>query len=111
MPAVIVLAAYCIGSVPFGWLLVRRWGATDLRNVGSGNLGAANVLRASGVSAGVLVAVLDVAKGAASVLLAQSLSGGAGWPAVAGFARLRGPICPRRGHLRPGRRLAPHVWP
>src|SRR5258706_6362304 len=94
MPAVIVLAAYCIGSVPFAWLLVRRWGATDLRNVGSGNLGAANVLRASGVSAGVLVAVLDVAKGAASVLLAQSLSGGAGLPAVAGVGASVGPLYP-----------------
>src|SRR6185295_18321757 len=94
MSVVIVLAAYCIGSVPFAWLLVRRWGATDLRQVGSGNLGAANVLRASGVSAGVLVAVLDVAKGAASVLLAQSVSEGAGLPAVAGLAAIVGHIYP-----------------
>ena len=106
MPAVIVLAAYCIGSVPFAWLLVRRWGATDLRNVGSGNLGAANVLRASGVSAGVLVAVLDVAKGAASVLLAQSLSEGAGLPAVAGLAAIVGHIYPVWLHFRGGKGVA-----
>jgi glycerol-3-phosphate acyltransferase PlsY len=106
MPAVIVLAAYCIGSVPFAWLLVRRWGATDLRQVGSGNLGAANVLRASGVSAGVLVAVLDVAKGAASVLLAQSVSEGAGLPAVAGLAAIVGHIYPVWLHFRGGKGVA-----
>ncbi len=106
MPVVIVLAAYCIGSVPFAWLLVRRWGATDLRHVGSGNLGAANVLRASGVSAGVLVAVLDVAKGAASVLLAQSVSEGAGLPAVAGLAAIVGHIYPVWLHFRGGKGVA-----
>ena len=66
MPGIII-AAYLIGSVPFALLLARCWGAIDLRRVGSGNLGAANVLRASGVTAGILVAVLDIAKGAASV--------------------------------------------
>ena len=61
-----IVAAYLIGSVPFALLLARRWGAADLRTLGSGNLGAANVLRASGLRAGVIVAVLDVAKGAAA---------------------------------------------
>jgi len=102
----IVLAAYCIGSVPFAWLLVRRWGATDLRNVGSGNLGAANVLRASGVSAGVLVAVLDVAKGAASVLLAQSFERGAGLPARGGVGRIVGHIYPCGYTFRGGKGVA-----
>jgi len=41
-----ILTAYLIGSVPFALLLSRRWNATDLRTFGSGNLGAANVLRA-----------------------------------------------------------------
>src|SRR6267142_2719328 len=62
-----IIVAYLIGSVPFALLLARRWGAADPRTLGSGNLGAANVLRASGIRAGVIVAVLDVAKGAASV--------------------------------------------
>ena len=52
-----VILAYLIGSIPFALMLARRWGAIDLRSVGSGNLGAANVMRASGVTAGVLVAV------------------------------------------------------
>ena len=89
-----VVCAYLIGSVPFALLLARRWGAADLRQLGSGNLGAANVLRASGVRAGVLVAVLDVAKGAASVALAMRVTSGPVAPAVAGFAAIVGHIYP-----------------
>jgi len=93
MTAVIV-AGYLIGSIPFALLLARRWGTADLRAIGSGNLGATNVMRASGVTAGVLVAVLDFAKGAASVALAAQLSRDAGAPAVAGFAAIVGHIYP-----------------
>lgn len=106
MPVAIVLAAYCIGSVPFAWLLVRRRGVIDLRRVGSGNVGAANVLRASGVSAGVLVAVLDIAKGAAAVLIAQRVSAGAALPAVAGLAAIVGHIYPVWLHFRGGKGVA-----
>ena len=89
-----IVSAYLIGSVPFALLLARRWGAADLRQFGSGNLGAANVLRASGVRAGVLVAVLDVAKGAASVALAMRVSSGPVAPAAAAFAAVVGHIYP-----------------
>jgi len=89
-----IITAYLIGSVPFALLLSRRWGATDLRTVGSGNLGAANVLRASGVRAGVLVAVLDAAKGAASVALAMRMSPSPVAPAAAGVAAIVGHIYP-----------------
>ena len=92
--ALILVMAYCIGSVPFALLLARRWSGDDLRRVGSGNVGAANVLRASGVRAGVVVALLDIAKGAASVLLAMRLSSDAGVPAAAGFAAIVGHIYP-----------------
>src|SRR5437867_11740744 len=51
--AVVVAVSYAIGSVPFALLLARRFGSADLRHVGSGNLGAANVVRASGVVVGV----------------------------------------------------------
>ena len=50
MPVASVVLAYLLGSVPFALLIARRWGAPDLRHVGSGNLGATNVLRASGVT-------------------------------------------------------------
>jgi len=89
-----IIVAYLIGSVPFALLLARRWGAADLRTFGSGNLGAANVLRASGIRAGVIVAVLDVAKGAASVALAMRMSDGPLAPAAAGFAAVIGHIYP-----------------
>src|SRR5260370_39581455 len=82
-----------MGSVPFALLLARRWGS-DLRAVGSGNLGAANVMRASGLTAGVLVAVLDMAKGAASVWLAARVSEGAELPAAAGLAAILGHVYP-----------------
>ena len=69
-----VIIAYFVGSIPFALLLARRWGESDLRLVGSGNLGAANVLRASGLTPGILVALLDVSKGMASVLIAERLT-------------------------------------
>jgi glycerol-3-phosphate acyltransferase PlsY len=91
--ALVVLAAYLIGSIPFALILARRWG-TDLRQVGSGNLGAANVMRASGVTAGVLVAALDMAKGAVSVWLAARVGEGADLPAAAGLAAILGHVYP-----------------
>jgi glycerol-3-phosphate acyltransferase PlsY len=86
---------YFIGSIPFALLLARRWGTSDLRRVGSGNIGATNVLRVSGVRAGLLVALLDISKGAISVFVAQGLSGGGGAaPAVAGLAAVVGHVYP-----------------
>lgn len=105
MPLILV-AAYLIGSVPFALLLARRWGAVDLRQVGSGNLGAANVVRASGVTAGLLVAALDIAKGVASVVLAERLSSGAAVPAAAGFAAIVGHVYPVWLRFRGGKGVA-----
>jgi glycerol-3-phosphate acyltransferase PlsY len=104
--ALIVVVAYCIGSVPFALLVARRWGADDPRRVGSGNVGAANVLRASGVRAGVLVALLDIAKGAASVALAMRLSADASAHAAAGFAAIVGHIYPVWLRFRGGKGVA-----
>ena len=109
MPVVGILAAYCIGSVPFALLLARWWGAADLRRVGSGNLGAANVLRASGVTAGVLVAILDIGKGAASVVLASRLSPGPATlttEAAAGLAAIVGHVYPVWLRFRGGKGVA-----
>ena len=100
-----VLAAYLIGSIPFALILARLWGS-DLRRVGSGNLGAANVMRASGVTAGALVAALDMAKGAASVWLATRVSDGAGLPAAAGLAAIIGHIYPVWLRFRGGKGVA-----
>ena len=89
-----VVAGYLIGSIPFALVLARRWGTADLRTIGSGNLGAANVMRVSGVTPGVLVAVLDLAKGAASVALAQRVRPDGATAALAGFAAIMGHIYP-----------------
>lgn len=74
---------YLLGSVPFGLLLTRLTGGGDLRQVGSGNIGATNVLRTGkkGVAAATLI--LDLAKGLAAVAIAWRL-----WPEAAGFAGL-----------------------
>jgi acyl phosphate:glycerol-3-phosphate acyltransferase len=106
MATMAILVAYGIGSIPFAWLLARRWGAHDLRRVGSGNVGAANVFRASGLTAGVLVAVLDVAKGAASVIVASRMGGGAATAAAAGMAAIVGHVYPFWLHFRGGKGVA-----
>lgn len=79
MPSVIaILAALLCGSIPFG-LLLTRWGArVDLREIGSGNIGATNALRAGGVWLGLGTLALDTAKGVAGTSLASWVVGG--WP-------------------------------
>ena len=105
MPITVVIVAYVIGSIPFALIVARRRG-TDLREVGSGNLGAANVMRSSGVYAGAMVAALDMAKGAASVWLAARMSDGAGLPAAAGCAAIIGHVYPIWLRFRGGKGVA-----
>ncbi len=68
-----ILVAYLIGAVPFGLLVARAFGVGDIRSVGSGNIGATNVLRTLGMKAAIWVYFLDIGKGAAAVLLAREL--------------------------------------
>lgn len=92
---VIPVFAYLLGSIPFGLILTRVFGAGDVRKVGSGNIGATNVARAAGLLAGVFTLVLDVAKGAAAVLLAERLSNdSATWMMIAALAALIGHCFP-----------------
>jgi glycerol-3-phosphate acyltransferase PlsY len=75
-----ILAAYLLGAVPFGLLLVRFLTGLDLRQVGSGNIGATNAARAAGHTAGLVVFALDCAKGAVAVRLFAPLAlGQAAW--------------------------------
>ncbi len=71
--ATAIVAAYLLGSIPFGLLIPRLYGVGDIRKVGSGNIGATNVLRACGVSGALIVTVLDIAKGAGPVIAAGIL--------------------------------------
>ena len=101
----LVATAYLIGSVPFALILARRLGTGDLRRIGSGNLGAANVLRTSGVRAGVTVMLLDIAKGAGSVILVQRFDAGA-VTAAAGLAAIAGHVFPVWLRFRGGKGVA-----
>lgn len=69
----VVILGYILGSIPFGLLIVKMKTGKDVRNVESGRTGGTNVVRAAGFGAGLLTAVLDVLKGAASVWLAQTV--------------------------------------
>jgi acyl phosphate:glycerol-3-phosphate acyltransferase len=71
---VAVLAGYLLGSIPFGMLIVKSKTGKDIRQVESGRTGGTNAVRAAGFWAGLLTAILDIAKGAASVWLAQSIT-------------------------------------
>ena len=88
-----IVLGYAIGSVPFAFLLARRAGI-DVRMAGSGNVGAANVVRTSGLSLGVTVMTLDIVKGAATVLAAYAAVGSAPSMAAAGAAAVVGHIYP-----------------
>lgn len=69
--ALVALAAYLLGSVPFGIVIARLFGLGDLRTIGSGNIGATNVLRTGNKLAAFLTLVLDAGKGAIAVLVAR----------------------------------------
>jgi acyl phosphate:glycerol-3-phosphate acyltransferase len=88
-----VLLGYLAGSVPFAYLLARRAGV-DVRIAGSGNVGAANVLRTTGTRRGALVMALDVAKGAVAVAVAHLANAGSATTAAAGAAAILGHVYP-----------------
>jgi glycerol-3-phosphate acyltransferase PlsY len=69
-----IVAGYLIGSIPFGMLIVKSKTGKDIRQVESGRTGGTNAVRAAGFWAGLLTAILDIAKGAASVWLAETLT-------------------------------------
>jgi glycerol-3-phosphate acyltransferase PlsY len=98
IPMTVVLipvSAYLLGSIPFGLILAKIFGSGDVRNEGSGNIGATNVARVAGPLAGILTLILDGAKGAAAVLLAERYSNGSAmWMIIAGLAALIGHCFP-----------------
>ena len=70
----IAIAAYLLGSIPVGYVLVRLFRRQDIRTLGSGNIGATNVLRSEGKGLGAATFALDVLKGAAAVLMGAALA-------------------------------------
>jgi glycerol-3-phosphate acyltransferase PlsY len=86
-----VLAAYLLGAIPVGYLVARGFGVVDIRSHGSGNVGAANVLRTAGRWPGLLTLGGDIAKGYLAVLVGATLGGGgATASAVAAVAAIVG---------------------
>jgi glycerol-3-phosphate acyltransferase PlsY len=88
-----ILFGYAVGSVPFAYLLARKAGI-DVRVAGSGNVGAANVLRTTGTHLGVMVMTLDICKGALTVLAADQGAESINAMAAAGAAAVVGHIYP-----------------
>jgi glycerol-3-phosphate acyltransferase PlsY len=109
-PALFILAAYFVGSIPFGYLIVRARGGGDVRETGSGGTGATNVTRRAGKGAGVLTLVLDAAKGVLVALLARRLLapdfGINWWVAAASIAVVAGHVFPVWLKFRGGKGVA-----
>jgi acyl phosphate:glycerol-3-phosphate acyltransferase len=91
--ALFVAAGYLVGSVPFGYWLVRATKHVDIREVGSGNIGASNVWRAYGWRYGVAVMLFDLAKGLVPALVATQVAGSLAGVLTGGAAMV--------GHARP----------
>ncbi|MBA3712266.1 MAG: glycerol-3-phosphate 1-O-acyltransferase PlsY [Pyrinomonadaceae bacterium] len=110
LPVLVVAAAYLLGSVPFGYLIVRLSGGGDVREGGSGGTGATNVTRRAGKAAGIVTLMLDAIKGVAAVVLARWLLavdfGINWWVAAAALAAIIGHIFPVWLGFRGGKGVA-----
>lgn len=86
--------SYLLGSIPFAYLIVRFVSGADIRDLGSGNVGATNVMRSTSKVAGVATLALDAAKGAAAVLIAREWLGtdATAWMVLAGVAAIVGHV-------------------
>jgi len=109
MQVIVVIIAYLLGSIPFGYLIVRRKIGADIRQTGSGGTGATNVSRRAGKAAGVLTLLLDAAKGCAAVMIARVISGDESVIAAAAIAALVGHIFPVWLRFRGGKGVATGV--
>ena len=90
----VAILAYLLGSVPFGLVITRAMGLGDLRQIGSGNIGATNVLRTGNKRAAAATLILDGAKGAVAVLIARAVTGQEDAAQLAA-------LCSFLGHLYP----------
>lgn len=101
----VALCGYLIGSVPFGLVITRALGLGDLRSIGSGNIGATNVLRTGNKTAAAATLLLDSGKGAAAVLIARALLGEEA-AQIAGGAAFLGHLYPVWLRFRGGKGVA-----
>jgi glycerol-3-phosphate acyltransferase PlsY len=109
-PTLVLLAAYVIGAIPFGFLLVKLTTGADVRAAGSGNIGATNVLRTTGRGPGVATLVLDIGKGYLAVWLAgQWTHDSPLWTSAAALAVMAGHAYPVFLRFRGGKAMASFV--
>lgn len=102
----LVVLAYVLGSISFGLLIARVYGGADLRRSGSGNIGATNVVRTLGKTAGILALLGDGAKGLVAVLGAQAWGQASMLPALAAVAAVLGHMFPLYHGFRGGKGVA-----
>ncbi|MFO7995980.1 MAG: glycerol-3-phosphate acyltransferase [Dehalococcoidia bacterium] len=98
-----IIIGYLLGSIPTAYIMARTRKGIDIRNVGSGNMGAANVIRQIGAHEGVLVGLIDIAKGAVAILIAQALNVPQLWVFGTGFGAILGHNFPLFAGFRGGR--------
>jgi len=101
-----IVGGYLLGSIPFGMIATRLGGAGDIRKVGSGNIGATNVLRTGRRDLAAITLIGDGGKGALAVLLAQWLLGSAEMAALAGGSAFLGHLFPVWLRFRGGKGVA-----
>ncbi len=95
IPLALLIAAYLLGAIPFGYILVRLISGRDVRSLGSGNIGATNVLRTTGRAVAVLTLLLDIAKGFIAVwLMARFTANSPPWMSAAALAVMAGHAFP-----------------
>jgi glycerol-3-phosphate acyltransferase PlsY len=105
----LIALAYLLGSIPFGYLIVKERAGVDVRSVGSGNVGATNVLRVSGKGPATAVLLMDMAKGCFPVLLGRLLGVPAWVLAGVAFAAVLGHVFPIFLGFRGGKGVATAV--
>jgi acyl phosphate:glycerol-3-phosphate acyltransferase len=99
--------AYLLGAIPFGLLVVKALGGPDIREIGSGNIGAANVVRNAGTFAGILTLLLDAGKGYLAVWLAGHFTNGnIRWMMIAAVCAVIGHIFPLWLRFKGGKGVA-----
>lgn len=109
-PVLVLLFAYLLGGIPFGYLIVKMRSGRDVRDHGSGNIGATNVLRAAGRGAGFLTLALDILKGVLAVWIADYFThGDALWTSAAALAVMAGHAFPVFLRFRGGKAVASFI--
>jgi acyl phosphate:glycerol-3-phosphate acyltransferase len=98
-----IIIGYLLGSISTAYIVARKRKGIDIRNVGSRNMGAANVMREIGTPEGIFVGLIDIAKGAGAILIAQTLNISELWVFGAGFAALVGHNFPVFAGFRGGK--------